>query len=299
MFSIRGLEEKAAENAKKTKERQMRHLDERARLLAEVATTTHSSCFEMSGLEMELQALENKYESSDVEDGDDSTYCVACNKQLRSERAYSNHLKQKKHRENVAALRELLMEDSTIVAQEIDVKKLQLELDDIESSTNKRDQSIDINQTAASSFELCADSTASKAGAKKAKKERKNRSQVRYIATNEHQEENKKLLEGPNMADTNQSSDVEVTELSNQPMFKNEIETSAHTTLSKDRAGAVDGRKKKKSRRKNKVKIEMENSSGDEANSSKIRCAVCATTFESKNKLFNHLKTAGHAIHIK
>merc|ERR1712039_857689 len=99
------------------KERQMRHLDERARLLAEVATTTHSSCFEMSGLEMELQALENKYGSSDVEDGDDSTYCVACNKQLRSERAYSNHLKQKKHRENVAALRELLMEDSTIVPQ--------------------------------------------------------------------------------------------------------------------------------------------------------------------------------------
>ena len=35
------------------------------------------------------------------EDADEDNYCVACNRQMRSERAFAAHLKQKKHLENV------------------------------------------------------------------------------------------------------------------------------------------------------------------------------------------------------
>lgn len=282
----------------------LRHLDERARLLAEAATTeSSSSCFEMSGMEKELQALENNYGGSDVEEEAESNYCVVCNKQLRNEKAYGNHLKQKKHRENVAALKKLLEEDSSVVAHDIDVDQLHLALGEIDSPTN------DIDQTEEGEVEFCNLSRTPKIGSKKTKKQRKlqhQRQRQNNIAAQEHSEEDKNLFSpyGSNIEDRNQSLCEETENSSRRKKSNRRIETevrksadsSLDRTLTNDGAGAVVSRtKKKKNRRKNRGNIEDDNSS-DEANRDCNKCAVCATTFESKNKLFNHLKTTGHAI---
>ena len=275
----------------------LRHLDERARLLAEVATTESSpSCFEMSGMEKELQALENNYGGSDVEEEAECNYCVACNKQLRNERAYGNHLKQKKHRENVAALKKLLVEDSSVVAHDIDIDQLHLELDDIDSSTN------DIDQTVEGLVELCDESVPSKKEIKITKTRRKHQHQEHNIVTEEEEDKICLSLNGSDCEDRNQFLKAEKKKKSgrkksNRGIADKKSADCLDTTLTNDGAGAVVSRtKKKKSRRVNRTDIETGNSS-DEANRDGNKCAVCATAFESKNKLFNHLKTAGHAIY--
>ena len=69
-------------------------------------------------MESELQNLETAYVSSEEEE---ANYCVACNKQLRNEKAFASHLKQKKHLENVRLLKEVMAEE------EIDLKEYGLE----------------------------------------------------------------------------------------------------------------------------------------------------------------------------
>lgn len=284
----------------------LRHLDERARLLAEAATTaSSSSCFEMSGMEKELQALENDYGGSDVEEDAESNYCVACNKQFRNEKAYGNHLKQKKHRENVAALKKLLAEDicSSVVAHGIDVDQLHLELGEINSSPNN------IDHTGEGEVELSDESMPSKMGNKKAKKRRKHQHQKQNIAAEEHSEEDETAL-NLNGSDIEKNSNQSLKEDKKKKSWKKrsnrgittELEKSAQSCmdaiLTNDGDGAVVSRtKKKKNRRKDKGDIENDKSSDDEANGDSKKCAVCATTFTSKNKLFNHLKTSGHAIY--
>ena len=61
----------------------------------------------MKDMEDELRVLEDRLDAKD----DDELFCVACNKEMRSEKAFSSHRKQKKHLENVERLRETLLEE--------------------------------------------------------------------------------------------------------------------------------------------------------------------------------------------
>ena len=45
------------------------------------------------------------------EDDDDGFFCVACDKFFRSDKAFANHEKSKKHKENVQLLKELMLEE--------------------------------------------------------------------------------------------------------------------------------------------------------------------------------------------
>ena len=46
-----------------------------------------------------------------TDDEDDGLYCVACDKLFRSDKAFANHEKSKKHKENVEILKELMKEE--------------------------------------------------------------------------------------------------------------------------------------------------------------------------------------------
>lgn len=96
------LEEKALENARKTEERRLKQLAERAEQLKELE---NAQGFGMKDMESQLQNLEDAYDS-DMEE--ESNFCVACNKQLRNEKAYKSHCRQQKHLENVNLLKELM-----------------------------------------------------------------------------------------------------------------------------------------------------------------------------------------------
>ena len=101
----KALEEKAAENARKTEERRLKQLEERAEQLRQLE---NDQGFGMKDMEGQLQNLEDAYDS-DLEE--ESNFCVACNKQLRNEKVYRSHCKQAKHLENVRLLKELMADD--------------------------------------------------------------------------------------------------------------------------------------------------------------------------------------------
>ena len=75
------MAEKAAENDKKTEEMRQRHLEERRQLLEQTEE------FGMSEMEDELQKLEDQLDANQ----EDELFCVACNKELRNEKAFAAH----------------------------------------------------------------------------------------------------------------------------------------------------------------------------------------------------------------
>ena len=71
--------------------------------------------FGMKDMEDELRVLEDKLDAEDV----DELFCVACNKEMRNEKAFASHRKQKKHIENVERLRETLLKDELVSSDEL------------------------------------------------------------------------------------------------------------------------------------------------------------------------------------
>ena len=71
--------------------------------------------FGMKDMEDELRVLEDQLDAED----DEELFCVACNKEMRNEKAFAAHRKQKKHLENVEQLREALLEDELIHSDEL------------------------------------------------------------------------------------------------------------------------------------------------------------------------------------
>lgn len=286
----RRLEEKTAENAKKTQELRQRHLDERARLLAE-ATAASSSCFELSGMEKELQAIENEYGGSDIEAEAEANYCMVCNKQFRNEKAYANHLNQKRHRENVTELKKLLAEGCPIEDHGIDVFQLEQNLKHDDGNYTKEDEKTSPRHNANKSIqETPEESSVGKTESKKTKKS---------------------LKETPKNAQTEHSQEAVTGIFTNKERMKKSAKVSnpritvvkesltvpgpgMDTTQTDLTVGA--NKKKKKSRRKSKGDLGNGNSCGDEYGREKNKCFVCDTVYDSKNKLFNHLKKTGHAI---
>ena len=71
--------------------------------------------FGMANMEDELRVLEERLDAED----DDELFCIACNKEMRNEKAFAAHRKQKKHLENVSALRETLLKEEMINSDEL------------------------------------------------------------------------------------------------------------------------------------------------------------------------------------
>jgi len=103
------LEEKRELNTKKTAEKRKKQLDAQAKVLQDALQQVDdgNGGFGMKDMEDELRVLEDRLDAKD----DDELFCVACNKEMRSEKAFASHRKQKKHLENVERLRETLLEE--------------------------------------------------------------------------------------------------------------------------------------------------------------------------------------------
>ena len=102
------LSEKNAQNQKKTQEMRNRHLEERRQMLEDAQ-------FGMSEMEEELQKLEDQLDANE----EDELFCVACNKELRNEKAFAAHRNQKKHLENVRLLKESMMEEDLLNSDDL------------------------------------------------------------------------------------------------------------------------------------------------------------------------------------
>ncbi|KAH6941953.1 hypothetical protein HPB50_024906 [Hyalomma asiaticum] len=129
------LEEKAAESARKSEAKRVQRILEQKKAMENYEESEWCS---MAQLEVQLkdieaqldsqfggendaqsggateQPAENGVESAsdDSEDDDpDELYCVACDKCFKSDKAFANHEKSKKHKENVQFLKEAMQEE--------------------------------------------------------------------------------------------------------------------------------------------------------------------------------------------
>ncbi len=59
----------------------------------------------------EVKSNDDDDASEDETENDEDFYCIACDKQFKSDKAFKNHEKSKKHRENVELVKKHMKED--------------------------------------------------------------------------------------------------------------------------------------------------------------------------------------------
>jgi len=271
----RRLEERVAENVRKTAEMKRRHLEERAKLLAE-AEAARREAEEDTGVEQALQSLENAYDSSAEEE---DNYCVACNKQLRNAKAFAAHLKQKKHLENVKNLRDALAEEEDDLG--VDLQQLGIEDEDVKSISADSDDAKEVNH-----LEQMTNSS------KKAKKKKKKK---------QGQPASSATTNGSNAEDVEVAAVIE-SESQLKTSNKASLPNEASEDTKEERPKMTKAKLKKARRAANKGKQARREASSDEDDEDEEnagrQCAVCKSDFPSKNKLFAHLKNTGHSVYI-
>ena len=257
---LSGLAEKAALNAQKTADMRKRHLEERRQLLEQTEE------FGMSEMENELQRLEDDLDANQ----EDELFCVACNKELRNEKAFAAHRNQKKHLENVRKLKESMMEEDLLNSDDLkDSDQSEAEVEELEElQTYIKEEAKDIKDIKENIEEVVKSSKVKK------KKKQKNK------------DSGKDLLNSDELKDSDQS-EAEVEHL------KSEIADKPKDTVEsiEEVVKPSKGKNKKKRKAKDSGKPSAVSSSVGE-----LQCAVCKYEFKSKNKLFNHLKETGHAV---
>ena len=258
---LSGLAEKAALNAQKTADMRKRHLEERRQLLEQTEE------FGMSEMENELQRLEDDLDANQ----EDELFCVACNKELRNEKAFAAHRNQKKHLENVRKLKESMMEEDLLNSDDLkDSDQSEAEVEELEElQTYIKDEAKDIKDIKENIEEVVKSSKVKK------KKKQKNK------------DSGKDLLNSDELKDSDQS-EAEVEHL------KSEIADKPKDTV--ESIEEVVKPSKGKNKKKRKAKDSGKPSAAVSSSVGELQCAVCKYEFKSKNKLFNHLKETGHAV---
>jgi len=113
------LEAKAEANKKKTELKRREHIEARNK---ELENYQESEWASMAALEDELKIIEQHLDSSeqkkqpkrdsnnseDEEEEENSLYCIACDKAFKSDKAFANHENSKKHKSNIAFMKQEL-----------------------------------------------------------------------------------------------------------------------------------------------------------------------------------------------
>ena len=229
--------------------------------------------FGMKDMENELRVLEDRLDAED----DDELFCVACDKEMRNEKAFASHRKQKKHLENVERLRETLLKDELISSDDLK--------DDSDTEAQKEETMItaEVNETkdAPSSEKLEGEEDVlknNKSAKRKTKSKRNKNSKTvpnKDDSDNEAQEEEETTI----IAEVNETKDTP-----SSKKLKDEEDVMQNNKSAK--------RKTKLKRTKNSKTVP--NSTVDL--NTDLGCAVCKKEFPSKNKLFRHLKETGHSV---
>ncbi|XP_026209497.1 dnaJ homolog subfamily C member 21 isoform X2 [Anabas testudineus] len=287
------VEEQNAEKIKKVEELRRKQKLSQAKLAEEYKEQSWAA---MSELEKELQQMEAQYgeefgdaseseeEEQDMDtleknnenggdaeqpDGDELTadyyddlYCPACDKSFKSDKAMKNHEKSKKHREMVALLRQQLEEEED---------SLGLNLEEKEGGQEESEQEEEEED----------DEEEEKPRQKLSKKQKRKKKQQK-IQQSAPEEEEKPSLTTCEEDATEKSADPTEPEKQDDPP-PTEVKSTVKT-------------KGKKGGGKDKPKNVKSNTGGEQFLEKEVnRCVTCNNEFPTRNKLFDHLKTSGHA----
>ncbi|XP_030006638.1 dnaJ homolog subfamily C member 21 [Sphaeramia orbicularis] len=291
------VEEQNAEKIKKVEELRRKQKLDQAKLAEEYKEQSWAA---MSELEKELQQMEAQYgqefgdasesedEEQDVdarekasEDGGDQPdadeltidyyddlYCPACDKSFKSDKAMKNHEKSKKHREMVALLRQQLEEedDSLGMTQgEKDGREEEKEQEDEEEEDEEEEEEEE-----------------DKPRQKLSKKQKRKKKQQKGLNQSAPEENEDKPTQTPCDVDAHKDPE-EPTE----PEERGELPPTEAKS-----SGKTKGKKGGKDKPKNIKPHTGEQMPEREVN---LRCVTCNNEFPTRNKLFDHLKTSGHA----
>ncbi|XP_071117514.1 dnaJ homolog subfamily C member 21-like [Haliotis cracherodii] len=313
------LEERAAEIARKTKEQQEKELLERKKRMENYQETGWSA---MSALEDDLRQLEASVdehfggerdddgggegvpgegddvpmEEEEEEDYYDDLFCIACNKAFKSDKAYANHEKSKKHKDLVAILKAHMEQEEEVLGEMADGIQLADDIDLNDSYTQDSKQKL----------------------SKKQKKKRKQQKQQQ-----EEEEEDMGKLEG-RLGDvdigTEDTPDSSTASQKHKTKEKPSGDTSEECTASRVEGdvGGAPGEKEPSdvtpagtshtdschgddSVTENTPTEESHPDRRKPSNSKPkevFKCNVCGGQFGTRNKLFTHIKEQGHALRV-
>ncbi|XP_037947449.1 dnaJ homolog subfamily C member 21-like [Teleopsis dalmanni] len=290
------LEERAALNRQKQEQNRLEQIRKRQRELEEMRQVPNQHLND--NYEMQLKELESHYNDdiSDEDDEDDmleaseeeleteieyynELYCVACNKSFKNERAYINHESSKKHRENTERVKQDMLEEEEAFNCASEEEAKTVNDDNIE--THEEDEAI-----------LSSANEEEPKQSKKNKKSKKSKTNKSTLGT------------------LPSSSDIEE-DLNNLSIYtenKDNSDTENWNSSNKKSAKKQKNKKQAKASSDNKQNIEeiktdltttliTETENVTEA-ATTHDCATCNAKFDSKNKLFAHLKKTNHSVYL-
>ncbi|XP_068144839.1 dnaJ homolog subfamily C member 21 [Drosophila tropicalis] len=289
------LEERAEANRLKQEEKRKEQLRKRQQELAEIKKNKVVN----EGYEEQLKQLEQQYgsetdeytdaDNNEAEDGsdDDSNadddneeteleyvddlYCVACNKSFKNAKARANHEESKKHRENVERLCEEMENEEDAYQQ------MEESLDDLQLNSDHKEDAEE-EDAEADEIEVEEEISISKRN-KKCKKSKKVTSK---LLTEEDIDDNLEFealkSESENEDDWNNKGKKSAKKTREQSTATKAIDEIASAPATKLSPAAAD--------------------STDSTISPQHTCVTCRLAFDSKNKLFAHLKKTNHGVYI-
>lgn len=309
----RVLEERAEANRQKQQDKRKEQLRERqAQLAAAQANKVHND-----GYEEQLRQLEQQYgsesdEYTDEEEDDDEVdnedepdenseadddaevlseleyvdelYCVACNKSFKNAKARANHEESKKHRENVERLRQ----------------QMEAEEEQFNDSLNATEESLgelQLNGTDSNPDLASDEDKAEQVPSRRNKKNKKAKKTAPKAVLVEESEEEAELAEQPAAPPSN-SDDDDADDWS-RGANKKSAKKSKRSSKQKPETEAKTKTKPAPAPTEPVPKAAAQPAlSGDEATATLHTCVTCKLSFDSKNKLFAHLKKTNHGVYI-
>lgn len=295
------LEARSEQNRLKQQQHRLAQLRKNQQEVLEMQNN-QTSCFNVDH-EEQLRQLEQAYGGSDSDDDEydedaddleseneddieaeetylDDLYCVACNKAFKNISSYENHESSKKHRENTERLKEHMQSEDAEYTNE-DLKKIETQTD-----SGPEPEPID--------SESPLDAIGSKKSSnKKSKKSKKLQKQMQLKSDSEDDHVTNSLADvkigNISDADENNWSD------DNGKKKKKTKNKKSNKKVTEENINSEEKPIQQKPASKKSQKIELKNTSTVHVNHS---CVTCSATFESKNKLFTHLKKTNHGVYI-
>ncbi|KAF6205855.1 hypothetical protein GE061_020029 [Apolygus lucorum] len=246
------LEQKAKENDEKAKELRKKQILQRK---AEMESYVESDWSKFSNLEKELAEIEanlveefqdNNSEDEEYLEEDDPLYCIACDKVFQTVKAFTNHEKSRKHKENVENINEMMTQDD---------KEFGVHDDEDDDDDEEEEEKL-------------------------SKKKRSKTKKPLVVRVSDH---------------SDKEMDLEEIEASRKSKKGRNRLTDKSSTSSKAKS-----KKEQKQLSKNTIAFEDQPSEVEtlKAEDEEISCVSCKDVFKSKNALFKHLKSTGHAVHV-
>ncbi|KAH8397007.1 hypothetical protein KR215_007519 [Drosophila sulfurigaster] len=319
----RVLEERAEANRLKQEEQRKQHLRERQEQLAAVRANKVAN----DGYEEQLRQLEQQYgsdsdiytdeEEEDEEDEDDADhqeeddeedaeldeleyvddlYCVACNKSFKNAGARSNHEESKKHRDNVERLRQ--------------------EMESEEQEFNEHNESLNATEESLAELQLngsheTADSDQleeeliEQQQSKRNKKNKKSKKAApKAVAVHSDDDEEAEAPPADFNPAASNSDDAEDDDWSRGKKATKKTRSKNKTTNGKQKVEAeakpaAEAKSKTASTLPTKSSRDKDDGDDEDAPSTvQHTCVTCKLVFDSKNKLFAHLKKTNHGVYI-